>query len=305
MTIEKAFYDGDQIPSRVKGFFNDDPSIYIPNKYIVLLFGDYVSKAIQTMIKKFSDASQNGDVAKVAQKASFDNWLKTHWDENGQYVDLKWTCKSISVPTVSSETEDNEYSIDTQKNIRYPLLKGHKLVENITMSVIEDKRLMMYQFFNALTNEFYDPLFLRPKSSFQKLGLVIVPLMNHEIAVDQDTRKSFPNFNAAAYNSNVTSIVKDTAAQAFEFNSAVLTSMGTVNLDNSNRSNPLEYSVKFKVPNAFQGSFSTILSGLKNNSSDGALLQGLVLKEGSSADTPKTIDNMEFNASNFESKDLK
>lgn len=264
MAIEKVFHEDDKIKKRVTNFF-DQASIFVPNKFIVVLFGEYVESAIAYMQSKI-DAITDSKLKGIASK-NFDVWVLRHYDEVGKFVELKWTCSSVNIPSVNSETEDGDYLIDSRKGIRYPLIKTHVKIQTLAMRIIEDRKMMMYQFFNALTNQFHSPTVLKPTSSFHKLGVIVIPLNSSEgSGIKTKTNETIDTFGQLKDSFNNNNII-GVPSQIFEFNSAVLTNVETINLSNKNK-NPLEYGITFKVPNTFQGSFSAGLSGLRNNTSD-------------------------------------
>lgn len=324
MSLEKTFQD-DNNKKRIQNFF-DEASIFVPNKYIVLMYGEYVEKAIEYMqegiagkVKKDKNGNiiqdGNGNIIydtnpisdsklKGIAQTNFDRWVTNHYDNVGKFINLKWTCSSVTIPSVNSETEDGDYLIDSKKGIRYPLIKTHVKIQTLTMKILEDRKMMMYQFFNALTNQFHDPKVLKPTSSFHKLGILVIPLNaqeglgqgNNPTFIINDATQSIIN---SFKNDNITSV----ASQVFEFNSAVLVNVEAITLSNKNKT-ALEYGVSFKVPNTFQGAFNYGLSGLANNTSDSRILNQKISNELS--DSAKTVtDSGDYNTDTLEDSGLK
>lgn len=299
MSIEKTFHD-DNNKKRISNFF-DEASIYVPNKYIVVMYGKYVEQAIAYMESKIYDNSIHDSTLKSIAQTNFDKWIVNHYDEAGKFIDLKWTCSSVNIPSVNSETEDGDYLLDAKKGIRYPLIKTHVKIQTLTMKIIEDRKMMMYQFFNALTNQFHSPEVLKPTSSFQKLGIVIIPLNSQEDYNVPDIKnqfqsfRSFQEFRKSLIGNNITS----KPSQIFEFNSAVLVNITSLNLSNKNKS-PLEYDISFKVPNTFQGSFNYGLEGLANNTSDSIFGFNKVTGEDAGLKANATDSKSDFNSDNFD-----
>jgi hypothetical protein len=264
MPLEDLYSNGGNVSKRVKNFF-DQSSFYVPNKFIVALFGEYVDKAITKMstdIDKISDLS-----IRAMHRESFETWKATYFNKDGNYVDLNWACQGAVIPQANSETEDGDYVLDAVKGIRYPLIKTHAKIQTVSLRIIEDRKLMLYQFFNAIINQFHVPLALKPRSSFHKLSILIVALTQHEGSGFGTKQPKENSDNFKGLRDFVNKDIRSIPGQVFEFNSAVLTNVDALNLNNNNKA-PLEYNVSFKVPNSFQNSFNTSISGLRDNTSD-------------------------------------
>ncbi len=253
MTVDSAFLGNDLVKNRIDKFFSD-ASIYVPNKYSVVLYGQYVENAIKSL-QDTIEGSANSEL-KNLNRVSFNKWKAVYYDTPGKFLDLRWACSSVSIPTITAETE-TDYNIDSTKSIRYPLIKGYKNGP-LTMRVTEDSKLLFYQFFNALTNQFFNPKVLKPNSSFQKLNIAIGTFTANE-----------------KFNPEVKNPTSAAVAQVFEFNSAVLMDFGNVEL-NSVSNTKLEYNIKFNVPNAFQSKFNSSLESIRDNTTDKAFLSKVI-----------------------------
>lgn len=300
MSLENEFLKDKNVESRVNNFF-DQASIYVPNKFIVLLFGEYVINAISKLeeyARRNNQVTVNGNNVYLQ---NFDRWKDIYFSNNGQYLDLKWTCSSVNIPNVNSETEDGDFLLDSIKGIRYPLIKTHQKIQTLTLKIKEDRHLMMYNFFNSLTNQFHVAKALKPRSSFHKMSLLVIALTQNE---DANTT-SVENIVGDYLNKRIESI----PGQVFEFNSAVLSNLEQINLTNETR-NSLEYTVSFKVPNAFQSSFNTSIAGLRDNTSDASSLTDVIVDKSMltgiergiprNADGSVDLDKIEYNTGNFE-----
>jgi len=208
-------------------------------------------------------------------RESYEAWKKNFFNKDGNYVDLNWTCSGANIPKANSETEDGDYVLDSTKGIRYPLIKTHSKIQTLSLRITEDRKLMMYQFFNALTNQFHVPLALKPRSSFHKMSILIAVFTQHEGSGFGTNIPSNNTDKFGAMRDNVNKDIRSIPSQIFEFNSAVLTNVDTLNLNNNNKG-PLEYGVSFKVPNSFQNSFNTSIKGLRDNTSDRSILDASV-----------------------------
>ncbi len=298
MALEGLFLNEDNIGKRVRNFF-DQSSFYVPNKFIVALYGEYVTKAIAKMAL---DIEKSDITLRASYRQAFENWKNSYFIKNGEYVDLGWTCQGVTIPNVSSETEDGDFLLDAIKGIRYPLIKSHTKIQTLTLKIIEDRKIMMYQFFNALTNQFHVAKALKPRSSFHKLSIIVIALTQNESAgistVDQLVNRvlSLSEGTTPTDQPNSTRITS-IPGQIFEFNSAVLNNVDTINLSNNNKA-PLEYNVSFKVPNTFQSSFNTALKGLRDNTSDQATLDiatDVNMLSGKNADGTIDINKIQYN----------
>lgn len=275
--------------------FYGNASVYRPNKFLVGLYGEYVRQAIKKLkldakyertpgniyngnIKSpMGNGSQhivtdpitgkNRVVTDTVYQTALDRWLAKHYNAEDEQVELKWTCTNAEIPSVQT-TVDNTYMIDSIKSIQHPLVtSATKDLQQVKIGIMEDRNLMMYQFFNALLNRFYTPQILKPRSSFHKLGMYIA-VLQEDFVYPRGMKE-----NGKQRDKDLDSIV----SQIFEFNSVVLAGIPTLNFNNK-IDQPLTYSLSFYAPNTFQGSFKTSFKGLRNNSSDSDFLSGVDAK---------------------------
>lgn len=257
---------GDGRQNRYTDFYNN-ASILPKHRYFVGLYGENVNQSL----KKMADSVVGNTLQKKLQKSALDRFIKNHafYTQGGKYdgnaeVQLKWTVKNVSVPSVQTEIENN-FTIDAVKTINYPLIKGQKSNGILKLDIVENRDMTMYHFFNALMNSFFNAQVLKAKSSFHKLGMYVCILNGVEA----------PN-NLNPESKEITDIYP---LQIFEFNSIVPLGIGELNPSTSLQGEKLEYSVTFQAPNLFQSSFQTIsdFNGLRDNSSDktlGAMANG-------------------------------
>lgn len=290
MPIESAFINdnGDNTTQRVGTFFQEASAI-IGNKYIVLLYGEYVTAAIQAMQANINAISSSTSL-QTAYQNNFNKWLSVHYFPSGQYVDFRWVVESINLPAINSKINDTALNLDVSKSIRYPLLENYGGIQEITMKIVEDRKMMQYAFLNSLQNQFFNAIELKPNSSFHKVSIVVIPLIQNEGITPTGSKTSSNDI----INKNIGSI----PGQLFEYNSAVLTSLPKINLSNANNNEPLKYDIIFKVPNPFNSSFNTNLKGLRNDSSDKATIRSTL---GQSLDQDTINPNtLQYITSNFE-----
>ncbi len=297
------------ISKRINNYF-DNGSIYVPNKFIVLLYGEYVTKAIDSMIKDIDNQNQN-DLKRI-NDINFTNWLKNFYFNGGNdpyfgCIDLGWACKDVSIPTSNSEFEE-DFVLDTIKQIRYPLIKSPVKIQNVSMTIVEDRHLMFYQFFNSLINQFFNPKVLKANSSFHKLNIAVVALTQTDQLPDEDNvvqteqvkstllEKIFSDNSGNTPTPRKNKDVYAIPGNVFEFTSASLDKLENINLSNASKA-PLEYRVNFKVPNSFQSSFNNELSGSLDKTSDSVLLDPPAKK---ASNSNLNIDDISYNRSAFE-----
>lgn len=270
-------------------------SIHTANKFIVGFWGDAVNSAIQylsdyavfdPLISSSAKIYDNNRIYSgiltewlnihcpgiSLSKSSFSNGYARDVIKSVDAIELLWACEKISFPgTVTPKTSD-VISMDTYKNIKYPIITGHSGPGSISLTITEDRMLMFYQFFNALMNQFFNPLILKARSSIHKLGMYIIVLDGF----------SFANTEENLYFTE-TGMVRDQTEEApagwhigeaplqvFEYNSVILENVGELSYDSTNITSKASYSIKIKAPNLFQDAFKTMQNfrGLKNNSTD-------------------------------------
>ena len=298
---------------RVASFFNN-ASIHVPNKFVVGFWGQAVSGAIQYL----SDYSVTDPLLNVPKRVDKINlyseilyrWMGIHCPDyqqssqsttgnnrttlsNVSSVELLWACESITFPGSVTPKIDNEMVMDTYKNIAYPIITGHSGPGEIQLTITEDRTLMFYQFFNAMMNQFFDPLILKPRSSFQKLGMYVIVIDGYDTPNKYGYKRDYITKDD---NGNDYFVVEDVPLQVFEFNSIVLADIGTLKYGNSSDAKSATFNVTLKAPNLFQDAFKTTgnLRGLANNTSDKQLLTTAV------SDRSSLITKGTYNKSMFE-----
>ncbi len=246
-------------------------SVYRPNKFLVGLYGEYVGKAMKTMMadskeERSPSARYNGNKKRMFNTDVYDNaldaWYRKYYFPEDDQVELKWACADVTIPTVKSSYETKSVRLDNHKSIKYPLLRSADSDGGeIKLTIVEDRNLMMYQFFNALHNQFYIPQILKPKSSFHKLGMYVAALQ--EDFVKATAKKE----NGELRDHDLESVV----SQVFEFNSIAITGISDLQFKNDSKE-IMTFTVSFKAPNLFQGVFKTSFKGLRNTGSDALYL---------------------------------
>ena len=253
-----ALYTLDQEQQhRVQAFY-DNGSVFTKNKYIVGFYGPYVNSAIEYMkLMAVKDRTNNNKTFKdtAIYKTSLDNWLSTFWDSTNRVLEMRWNCKSITLPTVKLDVEKSPHAFDAIKALQYPVVKG-ATHGNITIDVVDERNMMWYQFFNTLKNRFFTPQVLKPRSSFQKLSMFAIALQDGVMDQKSKDEHGLTRNNIDAY-----------PAQVFEYNSIVPISSGDIKLEQQAGS-ILEFSIEFMAPDTFQGTFNRDFKGLADNTSD-------------------------------------
>jgi hypothetical protein len=235
--------------------FYGNASVYRPNKYFVGFFGEYIKLAVDKMAK----GAKSGNLihGSYIHLDAFNAWKQLFYHDDAEQLDMRWACAEITIPHTSSKIDTPTY-IDSIKSIKYPIISSTTGLGELKIKVRDDKHLMWYQFFNALNNCFYRAQILKPRSSFQKMSIYVAPVQ--EQFVHASYTDEFNNARQEAIDSVV--------SQVFEFNSAVLKDIASMNLKNDNK-DILEYMVTFSVPNTFQGSFNNTYKGLRDNTAIG------------------------------------
>jgi hypothetical protein len=170
---------------------------------------------------------------------------------------MRWACAEITIPHTSIKI-DTPSHLDSIKSIKYPIITGIAGLGELKIKVRDDKHMMWYQFFNALNNCFYRAQILKPRSSFQKMSIYVAPIQEQFVQASYTTE-----FNTARKEA-----IDSVVSQVFEFNSAVLKDITTMNFKNDSKE-ILEYTVSFSVPNTFQRSFNNTYMGLRDNTAIG------------------------------------
>lgn len=268
---------------RIDDFYGN-ASVFRPNKFLVGFYGEYVRQAIQKLrsdaeVERFSNNLYNGNQKeslgdKVYLRA-LNRWLKKHYNHKQEQIELKWTCTDVELPSVQTQVH-NSYLVDSVTSIRHPLLiSGTNDLQQVKIGIMEDRNMMVYQFFNALLNRFFTPQILKPRSSFHKLGMYVAVLQEDFVI----PRGSDGTGNPRERGMLETGVPRDMdldaiVSQVFEFNSIVMSGMPTLDFNNK-IDKPLTYNLSFYTPNTFQGSFKTSFKGLRNNTSDKQFLSGV------------------------------
>jgi hypothetical protein len=276
---------------RINDFFKKS-SIFVGNKFVVGFWGDAVQQAIDYMDIYSTEDPLKGGIPKEYKKTTvhsvlFDKWRSTYIvpDTENTEVDMKWACEGVKIPHAGAKTI-TDFNIDTDKSIAYPLVQGHEGAKTINLTITEDKRMMWYQFFNALQNQFFDPLILKPKSSFHRLGMYIGVLQGHQLEnLNYDKSNTEKSAYRDAHDTGATGkqpqgaprdyVLEEVPMQIFEFNSVVMTGMSDTILSNTAKEK-MSFNVSIQCPNMFHGSFKTMgnFRGLRNNSSDKGRVSG-------------------------------
>lgn len=261
--------------SRIEEFYNKS-TIFRGNKFLVGFYGEYVDQAIKKLqsdaeYERSSSNNYNGNikspigtntVTDTIHKTAFEKWTSNHYFKSDSQVELKWGCSDAKIPTVQPNVESELY-LDSIKSIKYPMILDAGGLQQVTLEITEDRNLMFYQFFNALMNRFFTPQILKPRSSIQKLGMYIAVLQEDFVIPQGITERGVQR------DKDLDAVI----SQIFEFNSIVPKGIPELSFNNDIKE-PLKYSIKFDVPNAFQGSFKTNFKGLRNNTSDNQFIAG-------------------------------
>lgn len=235
--------------------FYENASVYRPNKYFVGFFGEYVKLAVEKMGK----GAKSGNVIHGSHihLDAFNAWKQLFYHDDAEQIDMRWACAEITIPHTTSTILTPTY-LDSIKSIQYPIITGTGKTSELKIKVRDDKHLMWYQFFNSLNNCFYRAQILKPRSSFQKVSIYVAPVQEQYVG----------SLYTDEFNKPRKDSIDNVVSQVFEFNSAVLKDIASMNLKNDNKE-ILEYMVTFNVPNTFQGSFNNTYKGLRDNTDIG------------------------------------
>jgi hypothetical protein len=242
-----------KIKDRIEFFYNH-ASVLPSNRYYVGLWGQYMQEAV---LKMEDDIFSNNSGVSSNNLKILDRQLKD-FKENyvvneGSELDLQWTVSGITVPTVQAEIIEKT-TLDTTKNINYPLIKNHGGVGEITLEITEDRQMGLYQYFNALTNTFFNRRTMTPRSSFQKLGLYIV-VINGDFTNPSIIDNKHPH---------------EVPLQIFQFPSIVFEGLKNVKFLQHENAEILKYTAIFKAPYIFQRSYQNFANfeGLEDLTTD-------------------------------------
>jgi hypothetical protein len=290
-SAKSNFLDSDQT-ARISNFY-EQGSIHVPNKYVVGLFGEAVNGSIQYLSDYAVHDPLLGEFKMVKKVRLYSGiltrWLNIHCPDmtitqdvfsngnirdmvdNVNAVELLWACESIKFSPSITPKVKKDLKMDTYKNITYPIIMGHEGPGDITVTITEDRTLMFYQFFNALMNQFFDPLILKARSSFHKLGMYMIVMDGF----------SMPNMDRIPNERNETSkwVVEDVPLQVFEFNSIIPTSISPIEYSQGS-DKKASFTVTFSAPNMFQDPFKTTSNyrGLRDNTSANSMIDSTMTK---------------------------
>ena len=306
VTGQSQYLDSTQ-EGRIRKYYNN-ASIHVPNKFVVGFFGEYVKSALQYLADYCVFDPLRGQQKRVYEYRLYSGiltrWMGIHCPDvvvsqdmfsNGYVrdmvdkvtsVELLWACEDIKFKPSITPKIKKDMIIDTYKNIKYPIITGHDGPGEISLTINEDRTLMFYQFFNALMNQFFDPLVLKPRSSFHKLGMYMIVMDGF----------SYPGLNASDSTTDERgeprkAVVLESPLQVFEFNSVVMADISQINYGNTNEKKAT-FNVTLSAPNMFQDPFKTTgnYRGLKNNTSSDVALDGGALSS----------DGFTYNKANLE-----
>ena len=257
---------GDSMMSYYMDKFYHAARGHLVNKYHVGFWGPYVWEALRIMDRNaYADKYNITDVKTFKNtkdpwlKASFNQWADLFYSKETRILNMYWAAKSVKVGESTAKTKPN-YSIDTTKGMAYELVLGDEGPKELSITVVDDPYMMWYQFFNALYNAQYSPLVLKARSTWQKINIAI-DLYSEATTVQRSSTGQL----ATEKSPYITDIA---LAQMFEFNSCVMKGAPGISMEFA-KDSPYEFTVKFKYPNAFQGSFKNHLRYLRDNTCDG------------------------------------
>ena len=239
---------------------------HLVNKYHVGFWGDYVDEALRIMDRNayadkynITDTKTFKDTGDLFYKEAFNDWATLFYDPQTRVLNMYWAAKSVKIGESKAKMQDTA-GIDTTKGMKYPLIRGDQGPQQLTITIVDDPYMMWYQFFNALYNAQYSPLVLKARSTWHKINVGI------DLYCEGTTYARSKNGDLAT---DKTPFITDiTLAQMYEYNSAVLIGAPTMDMGFEKR-DPYTFTVTFKYPNAFQGSFKNHLRYLRDNTCDG------------------------------------
>ena len=268
----------EDISTRIESFYNNG-SILTDNKYIVGLYGENVLNALSELSDKASDRTAfkgRNDGIKIPENTytkMFNRWRETFVSTGFDEVELRWAVNNVKIPIVKPTT-DSSFSMDTVKSLWYPIVTGAQKTDTVTLSIVEERGMGFYQFFNALMNQFFTPQVLKPKSSFQKISMYIIILNGEYISSQKDANiKDYVDQLAQGRVIGISKEVKkniiDIPLQIFEFNSIVPKDISPLVFKQDDKPSKVSFTVTFEAPNLFQGSYkTTTLKGLMDRTTD-------------------------------------
>lgn len=228
----------DFIENKVNEFYNQS-SIYIPNKFSVMLYGPYVDSALEEMDLR----------VKPTMLVDFNRWKSNHVIKNGigdnTVVDLKWACKDVNVPVTNPMEDSQDIVMDAVKDMSYKMIVDYQHGSRVSLTIVEESNMLWYQFFNSLTNQFFHTKTLTMRDSIHKVAVRIQPI----------------NLSEEYYG-------KFEKGQVYEFNSVIPKGItSNIKFDQSTTS-ATEYKVAIECPDPFQKSLKSENAGMKNRFQD-------------------------------------
>lgn len=239
---------------------------HVVNKYHVGFYGPYVDQALMVMDQnsyadKYNLTRQKPfyDTKDNFRKTLFDQWLSMCYDKSSGVLNMYWAAKQITIPSPTAQVK--QVMMDSTKQIQYPVVTGVNCDNTLSIEVTDDPYLMWYNFFNALFNVQYSPLLLKPKSTLQKIN-IMVNLYSEGLTVGNSMKSIYERTGG---NECQTDLV---VGQMFEFNSCI-TSKAPNLTANYEQAHPYTFTIDFKYPNAYQGTFKDQMRYLRDETTRG------------------------------------
>lgn len=245
---------------------------HLLNKYHVGLYGPYVDEALRVMDRnawadKYTLSSEKTFVNRPGEHYKHDefmDWLEMCYDKESGILNMFWAAESVTIPGAKADVQ--WAMIDSTKTMSYPLIKAVTQPADLQLNIIDDPYMMWFNFFNALFNVQFSPLVLKPRSTLQKIN-VMVDLYYEGIttAASHNPERKDIGWQMTKNGACITDLQ---VGQMFEFNSCVLTAAPSTKMGYGEGSS-YKFNVNFKYPNAFQGSFKDTFRYLRDNTTRG------------------------------------
>lgn len=267
---------GDSVMSYYMDKFYHEARGHLLNKYHVGMWGDLVREALRIMDRNsYADKYTLTNVKSFKStgdphiKTSFNNWADLFYSKESHVLNMYWAAQTIKMGASKAKTDD--IRIDTTKSMKYPVVLGDDGPKTLTLTVLDDPYNMWFQFFNALYNAQFSPLVLKARNTWQRMVIAV------DVYNDATTTTRSSNWGRATETNPFITDVNP--IQMFEFNSCIL--MGAPEMSPSNTSDsPFTFTVTFKYPNAFQGTFKNQLRYLRDNSVEATDKTAINYKQG-------------------------
>jgi hypothetical protein len=180
-------------------------------------------------------------------------------------LQMRWSAENVSVPTpnmVSSSMLGDPF-----ENKKYNYISSYQKASKLSFKVIEQDGMMWYQFFNALSMQYFDPTILHSRNSLFILSAIVVPYMTIGKYKEDPQLSSNGRYIATHHSSEV-----------FEFNNIIFGGIGkSITFSNAENVQALTYNATFTCPNPFQSSFNDKTVGMDNMIADEkTLTDGLI-----------------------------